>query len=176
MRNQTACILILTLLAAGSLTAGDPVNFTGEWTFNESKSVLDENGAMFLPAKLVLTQAGNDLTVQKIFSSPDQGEFTGEEKLTLDGKECKSDFMNSPRTSTAAWSAKGDTLTVATKIEFDMDGQKSEMTMKESMNLKDEGKTLSVQHHSASSWGERNLTLVYDRKEPQAGAKPDSAK
>ena len=161
-------MLCLSLFAAACLTAGDPINFSGEWIFNQSKSVLDDNGAMFLPARMILAQSGNDLTVQKIFSSPDQGEFTGEEKLTLDGMECKSDFMNSPRVSTAKWSPKGDTLTVSTTIAFDMNGEKSEMTMKEAYSLKDDGKALSVGHSSKSTWGERNLSLVYDKKEAPA--------
>jgi hypothetical protein len=120
---------------------------------------------MFLPARMVLAQSGNDLNVQKIFSSPDQGEFTGDEKLTLDGMECKSDFMNSPRVSTAKWSPKGDTLTVSTTIAFDMNGEKSEMTMKEAYSLTDSGKALSVEHYSKSTWGERKLSLVFDKKE-----------
>jgi hypothetical protein len=161
-------MLCLALLAAAGLMAGDPANFSGEWIFNQSKSVLDDNGAMFLPARMVLAQSGNDLTVQKIFSSPDQGEFTGEEKLTLDGMECKSDFMNSPRVSTAKWSPKGDTLTVSTIISFDMNGEKSEMSMKEAYSLKEDGKALSVEHHSKSSWGERKLSLIFDKKEAPA--------
>ncbi len=175
MRKQTSCILLLALMAAGRLAAGDPVNFTGEWTFNEAKSVLDENGAQFLPLKMVLAQAGNDLTVQKFFNNEFQGDFVGEEKLTLDGKECKSEFWNSPRTSTATWSANGDTLTIATKIVFDREGEKSEMIFNEAWSLKDGGKTLSVRHFSSSAFGERKLTLAFDRKEAQAEAKKEQA-
>ena len=166
-------ILCLALIAAAGLMAGTPADFSGEWTFNQSKSVLDDNGAMFLPARMVLAQSGNDLTVQKIFSSPDQGEFTGEEKLTLDGMECKSDFMNSPRVSTAKWSPKGDTLTVCTTIAFDMNGEKSEMTMKEAYSLKDNGMVLSVEHNSKSTWGERKLALIFDKKAAQPEVKKE---
>jgi len=169
-------ILCITLLAAACLPAAEPADLSGEWIFSEAKSVLDENGVMFLPVRLVLLQAGNDLTVQKVFSSPDQGEFTGDEKLTLDGKECKSDFMNSPRTSTALWSANGDTLTIDTRIEFDMNGEKSEMIMKEAYSLKDSGGVLYVGHTSKSTWGERKLSLIFDRKEAQAEVKQEPAK
>jgi hypothetical protein len=168
--------LLLASFAAVRLAAGDPVSFSGEWILNQSKRVLDENGTQFLTVKMTLIQAGNDLTVQKSFNNEFQGDFVGEEKLTLDGKECKSEFWNSPRTSTANWSLKGDTLTIATTIVFERDGQKSEMLMKEALSLKDDGKTLSVQHFSSSTWGERKTTMVFDRKEAQADEKKEPVK
>ena len=166
-------ILCLTLLAAACLAAAEPADLSGEWIFNQAKSVLDENGVMFLPVRLVLLQAGNDLTVQKSFSSEGQGEFTGDEKLTLDGAECKSDFWNSPRVSTAKWSPKGDTLTVSTTIAFDMNGEKSEMFMKEAYSLKDNGGVLSVEHYSKSTWGERKLALIFDKNEATTEVKKE---
>jgi hypothetical protein len=170
MRKPTSCILLLALLVAGSLAAGEPANFSGEWIFNEAKSVLDENGAQFLPLRMTLIQAGNDMTVQKFFNNEFQGDFVDEEKMTLDGKEGKSEFWNSPRTSTATWSAKCDTLTITTKIVFEREGEKSEMNLKEAYCLKDDGKTLSVQHFSSSTWGERKITMVFERKEAQKDA------
>jgi hypothetical protein len=169
-------ILSLALLAAISLAAGTPADFSGEWIFSQSKSVLDENGTQFLPLRMVLAQAGNDLTVQKFFNNEMQGDFVGEEKLTLDGKECKSEFWNSPRTSTANWSANGDTLTVATTIAFDMNGEKSEMSMKEAYSLKDNGMTLCVEHNSKSTWGERKLALIFDKKGAAAEPVKESSK
>lgn len=166
MYTRIVIVLLLVMSALSNSFAGDKPDLSGEWTFNESKSTLDENGTMFLQTAMTITQTGNDLTIQKTFIGPDGGDFNMEEKLTLDGKECKSDFWNSPRVSTATWSETGDTLKIVTKVEFDMDGQKAEMNFNEAWSVRDEGKVLAIKHFSSSSWGERKITMVFDKKEP----------
>jgi hypothetical protein len=165
MNPRVLFLALLLISALSTCFAGDKPDFSGEWTFNESKSTLDENGTMFLQTAMVVTQAGNDLTIQKTFPDPNGDNFVMEDKLTLDGKECKSEFFNSPRTATANWSAKGDTLLIVTKIVFDQEGTKSEMTINEAWSLKDAGKGLAIKHFSSSSWGQRKITMVFDKKE-----------
>ena len=165
MRNKLvvgAIVLLLTTL----LYAGDKADFSGAWKINQEKSELGEMGMQFVQTKMNITQSDNDMTVAKTFESPDGEEFVGEETITLDGKECKSEIWGgSPRVTTANWNDAGDTLNLATTITFERDGQTSTMDAEEAWALGDEGKTLSIEHSSSSDWGERNITMVFAKME-----------
>ena len=157
---------VVTLLLAVSLVAGDKPDFSGDWEFSEEKSTLDEMGAAFLQTKMSIEQTEKEMTLKKTFQGPDGGEMEDEEKLTLDGKECKSEVWGgSPRVSTANWSEKGDALKIATTIEFERDGQSSTIDMNEVWSLGEEGKILSIKHSSSSEWGERDITMVFTKVE-----------
>ena len=161
-RQITSLLLIITV---AGLFAGDQINFSGDWKFNEGKSTLDQMGAQFIQSKMTVTQAENEMTVAKTVQGFDGSEMVMEEKLTLDGQACKSEFWNSPRVSTADWSEKGDALSISSLIKFEMDGQSNELDIKEVWTLSEDGKTLSIKHSSISNWGERNITMVFDRIE-----------
>ncbi len=142
----------------------DKVNFSGEWVFNEEKSVLDNWGVSFLPYKLKITQKENDLTIQNTFILEYADDRVTEEKLKLDGKECESEFMNYPRIKTANWSQNGDTLIIESKVTFDRGGQTSEMVVIEAWDIQDQGKILSIKQLSTSFWGKRDITLIFDKQ------------
>lgn len=163
MKHQITSLLLI--IAVAGLFAGDKVNFSGAWQFNEGKSTLDPMGAQFIQSKMTVTQAENELTVAKTVQGFDGGEMVMEEKMTLDGQECRSEFWNSPRVTTAKWSEAGDALHIASLIKFEMDGQSSELDIKEVWTLGEDGKMLSIKHSSASYWGERNITMIFDRVE-----------
>lgn len=171
MRTRILFIVLLTNFFMLNLFAADKVDFSGEWAFNEEKSVLDENGTRFLPSIIKVTQKGNDITIEKTYQREYEDDFIIEEKLTLDGKECESEIWNSPRISTANWSEKGDTLTIATKISFERDGQTSEMVLNEAWILQEKDHGLSIKHFSSSSWGERKITMIFEKKEVQKESK-----
>lgn len=178
MKVTTYLMVLLISLSMTTLFAGDKqTDFSGEWVFNESKSTLDEMGTRFLQKKMILTQSGNDLTVQKVYPGQyEDEEFVAEEKLTLDGKECKSEFWNSPRTTTAAFSVKGDTLKIASTMLFERDGDEMEVNTKEQWSIKEEGKILLVKHVSSSDWGVRDITMIFDKKEAAKPAEEKAAK
>ena len=159
-------VFTLALVQAVTAFSGDKPNFSGAWLFSEEKSTLDDMGTAFLQTKMSITQSGNDFAVAKTMLSPDQEEVVGEEKLTLDGKECKSEaWGGSPRASTAKWNEKGDALTIVTMITMQWDGQTNVIDIEEEWRLGDDGKSLSIKHSSASDWGERNITIVFSKAE-----------
>ncbi|MBN1481592.1 hypothetical protein EH223_04445 [candidate division KSB1 bacterium] len=167
MRNQLFIVLI-TMALIMSLSAGEKVNFAGDWSFSEEKSTLDEMGRAFIQTKMSVIQSENDMTIAKTFETPDQGEVVGEEKLTLDGKECKSEIWGgTPRVSTANWNEAGDVLKIASKITFERDGQPSTMDLDEEWSLSEDGKLLTIKHSSTSDWGERNITMVFGKVEKE---------
>lgn len=158
---------LLTVLMIVNLYSGETVNFAGDWTFEEGKSKLDQMGTVFIPIKMSVIQSANDLTVVKTFTTPDQGDMVMEEKLTLDGHECKSEMWNSPRVTKATWSEKGDVLKIVSAITFDNNGQTSVMDLNEEWSLTEEG-LLSIKHYSGSEWGERNITMVYAKVQKES--------
>jgi len=140
------------------------VNFSGEWIFNEEKSILDRWGVSFLPYKMEIIQKENDLTIHNTFIVEYADDRVIEQKLTLDGKECISEFRSSPRIMTANWSENGDTLIIESKITFNRGGQTPEMVINEAWTLLEQGKILAIKQFSTSFWGKRNITLIFEKK------------
>lgn len=159
-------VVVLTLCLAFALWAGDKPSFVGSWEFSETKSTLDDMGRAFVQSKMKIEQTETDITITKFFQGPDGGEFEADEKLTLDGKECKSEaWGGSPRVTTATWTEAGDALKIVSSIKFERDGQEMVVDINEDWSLAEEGKTLSIKHTSSSDWGDRNLTLVFTKGE-----------
>lgn len=158
-------ISVFLLITVFAVSAFAKVNFSGDWKFNEGKSKLDQMGAAFIQTKMTITQGENELTISRTTPSFDGSEMVMEEKLTLDGKECRSEIWNSPRVSKAVWSESGDALVITSTITFERDGQSSVINITEEWRLSEDGKALSIKHNSSSEWGERNITLVFDRAE-----------
>lgn len=141
-----------------------PVDFTGEWVFNEEESILDNFGVGNLPYKLGITQKGNDLAIQKTFIVEWGDDRVIEEKLTLDGKEIRTEFRNSPRITTASWSEDGDKLIIASKVTFTRGDRTFEMATNEVWSLQQRGKILSIEQTSTSFRGERKMTMIFDKQ------------
>ncbi len=160
---RTACGLP-PLSFATRETTGVKLDFSGEWIFDEEKSVLDNWGVSNLPYKLKINQQGNDLNVQQTFIVEFADDRVEEQKLTLDGKEVKSEFWNSPRITTASWSATGDTLLITSKITLDQGGRTLEINITEIWRLAKQGKVLAIEQSSSSSWGKRNITMIFDKQ------------
>jgi mannan endo-1,4-beta-mannosidase len=141
-----------------------PVDFSGEWIFNEEKSILDNFGAANQPYKLNITQKGSDLAVQRSFIVEWGDDRITEEQLTLDGKEVESEFWNSPRVTTANLSEDGDSLIIASKTTFNRGGRTFEMVTNEKWSLQDQGMILAIEQTSTSFRGERHITMIFDKR------------
>lgn len=164
MRNVTTLTLVILLFVTSLLFAGDKANFTGNWLINEDKSQLDDMGMAFVPAVIELVQDASTIKIKKIFQREYEDDMEFEETVTLDGKKNESEFWNSPRVTVANWSEDGKKLTIKSDIEFNRDGQVSEMTIKEIYSYSADGKMLSVENSSSSEWGDRDITLAFDRE------------
>lgn len=139
-------------------------DFSGEWVFNEDESALDAMGAANLPSAMEVRQSGLELTIRRTFIVEYADDRITDEKLTLDGAENKSEYWNSPRITTAGWSAEGDTVVIASKVTFSRGGRTSEMITREAWSLGKNGRVLSIRQSSSSSFGKRDITLVFEKK------------
>ena len=140
------------------------IDFSGEWTFNEDNSQLDNFGVGSIPDKMNIEQKENSLVIQKTFIQEYTDDRTTIENLTLDGLESVSEMWNAPLVMKAKWSPKADTLNIDSKVIFKRNGISNEMTINESWILQDRGRQLSIVQSSNSFRGKRKITMVFDKK------------
>jgi hypothetical protein len=154
--NKTL-IIFAALLFSSSLIAQVP-DFSGSWKLNSEKSKLNAEFS-FAPKEIIITQAGNDFTVEKHSSFQDQ-EFVTTDKLTLDGKECINvGFQDTQKKSTAIWSDNKTSLKVISKMSI---GDGGDMTITEVYKM--DGSNMVLESLASSSYGDLNETIVYDKK------------
>jgi hypothetical protein len=141
-----------------------PANFSGNWIFNEEKSKLENVGMSNLPYKLSITQIGNDLTIKKTVLLEYADDKVTEEKYTLDGKEVKSEFWNSPMITTANLSTLRDSLIIKSKVTVTRGDKTFDMITNENWTLHKRGKVLSINQSSTSLRGDRKILMIFDRQ------------
>ena len=157
-----AFLVSFFLIPMGSYAQSGKVNFSGEWSFNESKSNIGE-GRFQTSLKLIINQEGNNLTIERLQTGRDGQEMKITQKLTLDGKESKNTTRRGTRKSVVTWSDDGKALTIKSTMVFDRGGETFEMKSIELWKLTDGGKILSIESSSSTPMGERKATLVYDK-------------
>lgn len=156
--------LIISLLLSTSSFGQNVADFSGTWSFNESKSNLGEGGFRMISQTLVITQTDKTFTLERTFTGQDGEERKMTETYTLDGKESVNEIFNTTKKSTAVWSAEKKSLTVTSVMVFEMNDEKMEINTIEEYKLTGDGKNLTIDSQSKSSRGERKATLVYDKK------------
>jgi mannan endo-1,4-beta-mannosidase len=140
-----------------------PADFSGTWALNEERSQFGRIGPGGAAVKLEVAQQGGALSVKSTRVIEYADDQTSEETLALDGSETKSQFMNSPRVTTAKLSADGAQLVIDSVITFTWGAPGAKSTSEDVWTLVDGGRSLSIQRHSSSPRGEQNSTLVYNR-------------
>jgi hypothetical protein len=140
-----------------------PVNFSGEWKLNESKSELGQF-PQFAPRKVNVTASDTAATVVRFSVGQDGQERNSTETLSYNGKETESTVFGAmKKKSSVKWSDDGKTMTVNGVINFERDGQSSEIKVKEDWKLSDYGKTLTIASASSSSFGDNSMKMVFDK-------------
>ena len=160
---KSVLFMVLSLLLSAA-TYAQSANFSGSWAYNESKSKLGEGGFRMISQKLTITQNENSFTLERSFTGQDGTERKSNETYTLDGKESVNPVFNTSKKSIATWSSDKKSLTVASVMVLEMNGDKMEIKTTEIYSLNDTDKSLSLNSHSTSSMGDRTATLVYDKK------------
>jgi hypothetical protein len=161
---KSTLFITLSLLISSLSFGQGAVNFSGSWSFNESKSNLGEGGFRMISQKLTILQDDKSFKLDRSFTGQDGEERKMSETYTLDGKESENPVFNTSKKSVATWSADKKSLTVSSVMVFEMNGEKNEIKTVEVYRIADSDKTLSIDSQSTSSMGERKATLVYDKK------------
>ena len=167
-RNYFLRIIALTVMLSFFIlpvkmnAQGAKANFSGSWTFNETKSIVGEGRGFRSATKMTVTQTGNNLNVDRVRTNQNGETTTTTEKYTLDGKECVNTSPRGTSKSVVTLSKDGKALNFATSRTFERNGQTTEMKSTEVWTLTD-AKTLSILSTFVTQDGERKTTLVYDK-------------
>ena len=149
---------VLFILFVSTTLMAQVTNFSGSWKLNPSKSKLNEQFSM-APRDIVVTQDETTLAIVRHSSFQDQ-EFTINDKLTLDGKDCINEgFMNTKKTSVVSISEDKKSLTIKSKIPIENAG---EMTITEILKVVDG--CLSIETSSSSDWGTSTENYIFDKQ------------
>jgi ABC-type transport system substrate-binding protein len=147
---------LLTLAALLSALAFAKPNLAGDWKMNASKS---EFGAFPAPSSMTQKIAHEDPSLKVAAKmSTDNGDMDFESVYTTDGKECTNQFGPNVIKSTVKWD--GDTLVIDGKGQFG----DNEVTIKDKWELSADGKVLTILRHWASSMGEMDQKLVFEKQ------------
>lgn len=140
----------------------DPINLSGQWKLNESKSELGDFGARLAPKSIKVDQKADAITIERHVTTFNGEEATRTETLTFDGKitEGAGGFGNAVRKSSAKWSDDGKKMIVNYSISF----QDNEFKGTETWSLSDDGKTLSLETNSSGPQGDITTKAVYDKQ------------
>ncbi len=149
-------LYVLLALTVAAFAAQAKSNFTGEWKMLPGKS---EFGPLPPPQSITqkIEHKDPDLKVSST-QVTDQGEFKAETKFTTDGKECTNEVRGNPMKSTVTWD--GDNLKFKSKLNF----QGNDVDISDTWVLGEGGKTMTVSRHFASSQGEFDAKIVYEKQ------------
>lgn len=139
-------------------------NFSGTWGFNESKSDFGGSQFRFAATSMVVTQAGNTLTVESTMPGRDGGEMKTTSKYNLDGSVSENPMFNSTRKSTVAWSPDKTSLTITSTMTFERDGESREIKSTETWKLAEGGKVLLIENVRPGRDGEMKTIVAYDKR------------
>lgn len=140
------------------------VNFTGTWLLDEERSDFGRGGASSAPTKLEISQTDTSLHLRSTRVLEFIDDQLTEESLALDGTESKSEFMNSPRVTTAALSDGDRALKLHSTISLNWGAPGSKIVTDETWTLLDRGRFLSIHRVAQSPSGQQESTLIYERR------------
>ena len=156
--------LVLFCLSSNLNAQAGRANFSGTWVYNESKSSPVQGNFRMSPGKLVITQNGNNLEVERTSSGPN-GDIVSNDKFTTDGNECVNAMVgDNTRKSTVVWSPDGRSLLFSHYMKIDMQGQTMEFTTSETWKLNETSNTMSVETVFNTPNTEVKSTNAYDKK------------
>ena len=158
MLNKILLVTVALFLTASLVFA---VDFSGTWTLNKDKSKMGEGRGRFNSTQIVVKQETEKITIERTGQGRN-GEFTREETLTLDGKENEVEgFGGATRLVTATVSEDKSTLTIASVMNRERNGETFKATSKEVWKM--DGDNLVLDTEMNSPRGERKSKLVYDK-------------
>jgi hypothetical protein len=143
------------------LFAQIPANFSGKWSFNQSKSK-SAAGTSFAGSEVTLDIVQTQTSIKITRTNKNQGGVvdTTVEEYTLDGKEqvTKQDQLITKKTG--SWSADKQKIIL---IMIDIMG-KNEFRREDSYSLSDGGKTLVIQSIQTMGARAATETLIYEKR------------
>jgi mannan endo-1,4-beta-mannosidase len=138
-----------------------PLDFTGDWYFDEEASELGDAGTVRVARRIKAYQDG-DLLQLKRFNIVEWGDDQiRTEEILLDGQEMESRFGNSPRYSSVHWERDPASMTILSRTVFRREGSTREFASSEAWSLPGEGRLVIRQSYEDFSGQVQEITLEY---------------
>jgi hypothetical protein len=162
MKTKTilALAVMLFLLSSAGVKA-QKADFSGEWKLNKEKSVLGD--AQLFLSKITLQLKSDSILTTRVYENGNGEEYPFDEKLSLDGKECKIDIYDMPRTSTASHSDNDGSIMITSTTTFNGNSGPEDMVAKETWKLEDEGKFLTLDFTNKMSGNETTGKYYFEK-------------
>ena len=143
-----------------------PVNFSGDWFFNEEKSQLGSRGLGNIPYRMEVIHEDDLLEVKEYTIVEWGNDQITDREILLDGTEMHSRFFNSPRVSTAKFDEGDNSVVITTTTRFSRGGETFDRTSHEQWSLEQDGKVLKIIVTSPGFRGgnEVTITSVFDKQ------------
>jgi hypothetical protein len=164
MTLKLISITFLIALTVASVSAQQKPDFSGTWKLNVDKS---DFGMLGGPTSRTDVITHKDPALSYTFTAEGpQGKQEGKLTYTTDGKEVVNKMGEREMKSTVKWA--GSSLVISSKFVFNG----TDATGEGNWSLSPDGKTLTINQHYASSLGEADQKIVFDKQEAAAPATP----
>jgi hypothetical protein len=163
-KNISFSFLMLVILLFVSASAIAQSNFSGTWSLDEKKSNLGDVPFRIASDKIVIEQDKDAITMQRTGQGPN-GVFEIKDRFTFDGKESQNQFFGeSKKKSNLSWATK-KLMNIKSKASFTTpEGDAMEIDINENYSLSEDGKTLTIDYSSSSSFGDIKQIQVYNKQ------------
>ena len=162
MKTKTILIIISMLLFLPAFRGiAQKTDMSGEWKLNKEKSIITDN-QLFLAGITIQLKTDSILTT-RVYQNGNGEEYPFDEKISLDGKECKISIYDMPRTSTATRSDADGSINIKSTTSFTSGNGQEDMTANETWKLDAEGQVLVLQFTNKMSGNESTGTYYFNK-------------
>jgi hypothetical protein len=152
--------LILSIILPSVSGLAQKADLTGEWKLNKEKSVISDQ--LFL-SKITIQFKSDSLITSRVYENGNGEEYPFDEKLSLDGKDCKIVIFEMPRKSKATQSQTDGSVSVSSTTTFNGNNGEEDMVAEETWKLDSTGKILILEFTNKMSGNEIKGTFYYDK-------------
>jgi hypothetical protein len=154
-------VLALVILLPAYTATAQKTDLSGEWKLNKEKTVLAEN-QLFLSG-ITIQLKSDSLITTRVYENGNGEEYPFDEKLSLDGKECKIVIFDMPRTSKATRSDSDGSIAIASTTTFNGSNGEEDMVANETWKLENDGQLLTLVFTNKMSGNETTGTYYYNK-------------
>jgi hypothetical protein len=153
-------LVVLLVFLPSLILSAQKADISGDWKLNREKSTIADN-QLYL-SKITIQIKSDSLLTTRVYENGMGEEYPFDEKLSLDGKDCKIVIFDMPRTSTATRTADG-AFAISSATTFNGNNGQEDMVAKETWKMDNEGKMLTLNFTNTMSGSEFKGTYFYER-------------
>jgi hypothetical protein len=161
MKTRTILLLLVLSIILPSISAfAQKADLSGEWKLDKEKSVISDQ--LFL-SKITIQFKSDSLLTTRVYENGSGEEYPFDEKISLDGKDCKIVIFDMPRTSKATRLDSDGSIMISSTTTINGNNGAEDMVAKETWKLDSAGQILILEFTNKMSDNEMKGTYYYDK-------------